>query len=181
MTAKYEHYIARCRDGHPDDYHHLLQRYHPVLMAHLVGQLGNREQAEEVVQETFVRAYFALAKLQKRRSFFAWLMGICNRVVHEQQRRQRRERQVLQTRAQEAGPPSRTSHDFGLEHTIARLPDFYRELILLRYYGDRSCQEIADQLDMPLGTITKTLSRAYARLRELLEERPRVPDCEVSQ
>ena len=103
MAVNDEHYIARCLDGHPDDYHHLVQRYHPVLMAHMVGQLGNREQAEETVQETFVRGYFALAKLKKRTSFFAWLMGICNRVMQEQLRRQRRERQALQDLAEEPG------------------------------------------------------------------------------
>ncbi|HCO93484.1 MAG TPA: RNA polymerase subunit sigma, partial [Phycisphaerales bacterium] len=52
----------------------------------------------------------------------------------------------------------------------AELPEAYRKIILLRYYGEHSCNQIAEQLDMPLGTVTKTLSRAYAMLRESLQQ-----------
>ncbi len=69
--------------------------------------------------------------------------------------------------AQAAGP----GRDWPLAKTIAELPDSYRELILLRYYAGLSCGRIADQLDMPLGTVTKNLSRAYAMLRESLKQK----------
>ena len=52
-------------------------------------------------------------------------------------------------------------------------------MVLLRYYGSLSCAGIADQLDMPLGTVTKTLSRAYALLREAMQRRQEAN--EVSQ
>jgi DNA-directed RNA polymerase specialized sigma24 family protein len=52
---------------------------------------------------------------------------------------------------------------------VAALPEAYRTVILLRYYGGLSCSGIAAQLDMPLGTVTKTLSRAYALLRDSLQ------------
>ena len=70
--------------------------------------------------------------------------------------------------------------DYPLAKTIAKLPNFYRQLILLRYYGGQSCKEIAIQLDMPIGTITKTLSRAYAMLREMLSEQKLNADSEVN-
>jgi RNA polymerase sigma-70 factor (ECF subfamily) len=54
--------------------------------------------------------------------------------------------------------------EYPLEEAIAVLPETYREVILLRYYEGLSCQEVATRLDMPLGTVTKTLSRAYALL-----------------
>jgi DNA-directed RNA polymerase specialized sigma24 family protein len=52
---------------------------------------------------------------------------------------------------------------------VTALPEAYRTVILLRYYGGLSCSGIAGQLDMPLGTVTKMLSRAYALLRDSLQ------------
>ena len=63
--------------------------------------------------------------------------------------------------------------EYPLEEAIAALPETYRQVILLRYYEGLSCQEIATRLDLPLGTVTKTLSRAYALLRQELEARER--------
>lgn len=57
-----------------------------------------------------------------------------------------------------------------LERAIALLPEQYRDVILLRFYAGRSCKEIAAALDMRLGTVTKTLSRAYSELRKLLRK-----------
>ena len=59
--------------------------------------------------------------------------------------------------------------DLRLAEAIAALPEAYRQLILLRYFEQLSCQQIAERLRMPLGSVTKTLSRAYAALRQILE------------
>jgi RNA polymerase sigma-70 factor, ECF subfamily len=58
-----------------------------------------------------------------------------------------------------------------LEEAIAVLPESYRQVVLLRYYEGLSCQEVATRLGLPLGTVTKTLSRAYALLRQELTAR----------
>ena len=55
-----------------------------------------------------------------------------------------------------------------MTEAVTRLPDTYRQVILLRFYGGRSCAEISQNLGVPLGTITKRLSRAYTLLRERL-------------
>ena len=57
------------------------------------------------------------------------------------------------------------SPDYDLERAIAALPEPYRQVILRRYYGDLSCAQVAEGLAVPLGTVTKRLSRAYAMLR----------------
>ncbi len=180
LMSSDKYYVDRCLDGHPDDFRHLVRRYQNVLMAHLVGQLGNMNEAEEVAQETLVRCYFGLSKLKKRGSFFPWLLGISNRVAKEQHRNRQRRRETLSGLA-EKKPQRPVQYDYPLARTIGQLPDFYRELILLRYYGDHSCREIAKQLGMPLGTITKTLSRAYAVLREKLSKPAGTVECEVQK
>jgi len=170
MTETDQYYVERCLDGHPDDFRHLVRRYQPVLLAHLAGKTGRRDRAEEAAQETFVRAYFKMDKLKKPESFFPWLLGIADNVAKEQQRAEmvRRKRESVRAFCEEAPEPE-LSQDYALEAAIAALPEAYREVILLRYYGGLSCSGIAEQLDTPLGTVTKTLSRAYALLRDTLQ------------
>jgi RNA polymerase sigma-70 factor (ECF subfamily) len=171
MTETDKYYVGRCLDGHPDDFRHLVRRYQPVLLAHLAGKLGNRDRAEEAAQETLVRAYFKMDKLRKPESFFAWLLGMADLVAKEQQRKEliRRRRESIRELADEAPQPE-LSQDYAIEAAVAGLPEAYRTVILLRYYGGLSCNGIAEQLDVPLGTVTKTLSRAYALLRESLAQ-----------
>jgi len=169
MMENDRYYVQRCLDGHPDDFRHLVRRYQPVLLAHLAGKLGSRDRAEEAAQETLVRAYFKMDTLRKPESFFAWLLGIADLVAKEQHRNEmiRRQRESVRARA-EGAPEPELSQDFSLEAAVATLPEAYRTVILLRYYGGLSCAGIAAQLDMPLGTVTKTLSRAYGLLRDSL-------------
>jgi RNA polymerase sigma-70 factor, ECF subfamily len=170
MTESDRHYIERCLDGHPDDYRYLVERYKSMLIASLTGRLGNRDWGEEAAQETLVRAYFNMAKLKKPDSFIAWLLGIANRVAKEHRRRKKdllRNEDV--SSVLELAAPAEPKTDLELQRAIAALPDAYREVILLRFYGERSCNQIADQLDISLTTVTKRLSRAYVLLRESLQ------------
>lgn len=171
MTETDRYYIGRCLDGHPDDYRHLVRRYQAVLLAHLTGKLASKDRAEEAAQETLVRVYFNLDKLRKPESFFSWLLAIADRVAKEHQRKDqiRRQREAIRSFSQDVPDPE-LSQDYALESAIGVLPDDYKKVILLRYYGNHSCNQIAQQLDIPLGTITKTLSRAYAMLRQSLQQ-----------
>jgi len=174
MSENDKYYVERCLDGHPDDFRYLVRRYQAALLANLAGKLGDKDRAEEATQETLVRAYFNMGKLKKPDAFFSWLLGIADLVAKEQRRREQlqRRRQIVRSFAEEA-PPTELSQDYALETAIAELPEAYRKIILLRYYGGHSCNRIAEQLDMPLGTVTKTLSRAYAMLRDALRQQER--------
>ncbi len=164
-------YVVSSRNGCPDHFRLLVQRYQRPLFAYLSSRLGNHLEAEEAAQESFVRAFMSLKKLRKPESFYAWLMGIAGRVLKEQFRaaaRRQRDRAVAETlQAEDSG----TVLEYPLEEAIAVLPESYRQVILLRYYEGLSCQEVATRLGIPLGTVTKTLSRAYALLRQELKAR----------
>ena len=182
MSETDKYYIERCLDGHPDDYRYIVRRYQAVLLAHLAGKLGSRDKAEEAAQESLVRAYFNMNKLKRPGSFFSWLLGIADRVAKEHQRKEmlHQQREVIRSFSQEAAGPE-LSQDYGLEAAIAELPESYRRVVLLRYYGGSSCSQVAEQLDMPLGTVTKTLSRAYAMLRESLQQQSETEIYEVQK
>jgi RNA polymerase sigma-70 factor (ECF subfamily) len=171
-TASFEtdqNYVRECLNGHPDQYRHLAHRYERVLLSHLLPRCRDRSEAEEATQETLVRAYFWLPNLKKPAAFFSWLLGIADRVALEQQRAQARDRKVAAAAVEKSrGDNSDREGDAVLDEAFESLPDEYRRLILLRYYADLPCKEIAQQLEMPLGTVTKMLSRAYLMLREKL-------------
>lgn len=161
--------IEQCLNGHPDRYRLLVNRYQTPLLSYLAGRLGDLEQSEEAAQETLVRAYFSLKKLRKPESFFSWLLGIAGRVALEHHR-SRTKRAPGPPDREGRAPEREASSDCGLEEAVARLPDRYREVVLLRYYGGLSCSQLADQLGVALGTVTKRLSRAYALLRESVQK-----------
>ncbi len=160
--------IELCLAGQPETFRHLVTRYQGPLTSFLAGRLGNREQAEEVAQETFVRAYCNLAKMKKPESFLAWLMGIALRALERGA-----EASVSAPAGCEGvgGRAARTGAapaDCTLERVVSDLPEPHRQIVLLRYFGGRTCAEVASHMQMPLGTVTKYLSRAYVMLRDSL-------------
>ena len=180
MDLTDKEYVERCRDGHPEDFGRLVYRYQKPLFSYLAVRVGNAPQAEEAAQEAFVRAFLSLKKLRKPESFYSWLLGIEGRVAKEQFRsklHRQQEGEVAETMMISAAD---RDEDYPLEEAIAALPENHRQVILLRYYEGLSCQEIATRLAMPLGTVTKTLSRAYLLLRQELQTRERV-DQTVNQ
>ncbi|MCL2640028.1 MAG: RNA polymerase sigma factor [Phycisphaerales bacterium] len=166
--------IASCLSGEKgaaEAYRTLVERYQKPLMALIRGKGTGQESADEILQETFVRGYVNLARLGKHDAFFPWLVGIATRVAQEMLRNEARQRDIarqslwVNPRMSDSNGPM---PDLELEKAVAELAEPYREVVLLRYYGSLSCSEVADRLDMPLGSVTKTLSRAYGMLREQL-------------
>ena len=171
MDLTDKEYVEHCRDGHPEDFGLLVARYQKPLFSYLASRVGDGGQAEEAAQESFVRAFLSLKKLRKPESFYSWLLGIASRVAKEQFRsvaRRERDREAAETMLNNASDRSET---YPLEEAIAALPESHRRVILLRYYERLSCQEVATRLGVPLGTVTKRLSRAYALLRQELAAR----------
>ena len=162
-------YIKRCLDGHPDDFRHLVRRYKGPLLGHLAGLLQRSDLAEEALQEVFVRCYFGLSTLQNQSSFFPWMLGVANRVAKEMFRIEQKQKQTAIKLAQMPNR-SNSERDWPLAKTIAKLDDFYQQLILLRYYGGHSCKDVSAILNVPLGTVTKSLSRAYSQLRDMMRQ-----------
>jgi RNA polymerase sigma-70 factor (ECF subfamily) len=182
MSLSDEQCVRACLNDHPEAFRHLVERYQCPLTQHLHGQLGDPNAATEAAQEAFVRAYFALRQLRKPEAFFPWLVGIADRVVKETRRAVKRRREVncqpIES-AEPAGQPVAPA-EIAVSEAVARLSDVYREVVLLRYYGGCSCAEIAGSLGIPLGTVTKRLSRAYALLRAILPAQSQVQENEVS-
>ena len=172
MAQSDQELVGLCRDGHPEIFRNLVTRYETSLLRHLTGRLGNRHNASEATQETFVRAYFSLERLRNTASFSAWLFGIADRVALEMRRSDQKFATAVldDVAAEESGENAETGQtvDATLFQTVQELPDTYRNVVLLRFYGGQSCEDIAENLSIPLGTVTSRLSRAYVLLRQKL-------------
>ncbi len=178
MCSTDDECVRLCLNGHPEKFRHLVLRYEVPLLKHLVGRLGNEVDAAEAAQETMVRAYFNLHALKKTESFYAWLLGIANLVAMESHRKnQRRVKSIdgaidIETVADKTDARDDQSYfpDQELAQAVSELPDLYKQVVLLRYYGDQSCADISRSLNVSLGTVTSQLSRAYSLLRKSLRK-----------
>jgi len=139
-------------------FRHLVLRYEVPLLKHLTGRLGNEVEAAEAAQETMVRAYCNLRGLKKATSFYAWLLGIANRVALESYRNNQRHVKSIDIEA--VSDKAETSYgqsyrsDQALAQTVGKLPEVYQQVILLRFYGDQSSAEISRSLNVSVGTVT---------------------------
>jgi RNA polymerase sigma-70 factor (ECF subfamily) len=136
----------------------------------------NPHDAEDLVQETFLRAYRGFAGFAPGTNIRAWLHTILQRVRTDAFRRTMR--QPRTTELPDEGPPVPPPQDAlaqggeDIERALAELPEPFRTAVVLRDVEDLSYQEIADVLRVPIGTVMSRLHRGRAWLRERLEPKP---------
>jgi RNA polymerase sigma-70 factor (ECF subfamily) len=141
----------------------------------------NHAEAEDLVQETYVRAIPAMGRLRAGSNTKGWLFTILRNIWFNQLRKWRNGPQTIEIDvgdgvANSIVERSKDSHDLYVSKleaeqvraAIQELPVDFREIILLREYEDLSYQEIANVLDCPVGTVMSRLGRARAKLRVLL-------------
>jgi RNA polymerase sigma-70 factor, ECF subfamily len=160
------------------------------LFGYAMAFTRNRTDAEDLVQETYVRAIRGKDSLREGSNVKSWLFTILRHIYLNQLRKQRTSPTLLEIDAHEntadiavegskdplAHYMSKTECEWVVE-AIQQLPTEFREIVLLREYEDLSYQEIAGILGCPVGTVMSRLARARARLRTLLSAQQKiVPD-----
>jgi RNA polymerase sigma-70 factor (ECF subfamily) len=149
----------------------------------------DRTEAEDLVQETCVRAIKAIESLQPGSNAKSWLFTILRNIWLNQMRQRRAapkmvELDVDESTAETAVEPSKDPHALYVSkverelvrEAIQQLSEELREIIVLREYGELSYQEIASVLGCPAGTVMSRLGRARSKLRSLLSDSLRSPD-----
>jgi len=152
----------------------LVERYRDTAFAYAYAHLRARDEAEDVVQEAFVRAYTGIRHIQSARSWAPWLMRIVRNLCRDTVRRQRsRPATVLD----DTWPDDRPTPEMLLmmderghemRQAIEALPEKLRVPLMMHYVSRRSYREIALALDVPESTIVGRLSMALQRLRRRL-------------
>lgn len=163
----------------------LSSEYIDALYSYAMVLTRNHAEAEDLVQETYVRAIPAVGRLRPDSNIKAWLFRILRNIWINQLRKRRSDPQTVSTGLENGCVenlvnPGRDAYQIyeskltvqRVRAAIEELPLEFREVILLREFEELSYQEIANLLECPTGTVMSRLARARSRLRVLLSPTP---------
>jgi RNA polymerase sigma-70 factor (ECF subfamily) len=184
-----EDLVARSRGGDLDSFNQLILRWERPIYALAYRVIGREEDARDVCQETFLRAFRALPGFKGQAKFSSWLYRIALNLCRDWIRKQRRAPTV---QFAEGVDPAEMASDQGpvesiedlvarrelsavVEEAMALLPEEQRTAIVLKEYHGMTFQEIADLQGCPLSTVKTRLYQGLSVLRRHLEKNGRVP------
>jgi RNA polymerase sigma-70 factor (ECF subfamily) len=181
--------VALAREGREAAYRELIRRYERPVFALIYRMVRDRETAEDLAQETFIKVLNAIGTYRPEFKFSSWVFKIANNTAIDHLRRKE-----LDTLSLEGSPHATTPEgveatalqvgsgeespletvealELGgeIERAIAQLRPEYRSCILLRHVEGRAYEEIAEMLDLPLGTVKTYIHRARHELRLALQ------------
>ena len=174
--------------GREAAYRELIRRYERPIFALLFRMVRDRELAEDLSQETFVKALNAIESYRPEFKFSSWIFKIANNAAIDHLRRRELDTlsldgsphaetpEAMQATALQIGARQESPLDAveakelggAIEAAIGRLRPEYRSCILLRHVEGRAYEEIAEILDLPLGTVKTYIHRARNELRQAL-------------
>ncbi len=163
--------VARVLAGRTNDFEILVQRHLPMAQAVAYAQLGQRPDAEDVVQEGFVKAYTGLDGLQQPERFRSWLATIVRNLAMTVLRKEARDAKASPALAQTETPHPAAEIERRdllsvLEGEINQLDEPYREVLLMHYFSGMKVREVADALDISKEVAAKRLQRGRHALSE---------------
>jgi RNA polymerase sigma-70 factor (ECF subfamily) len=167
--------VRRSLEGDAEAYGELVQTHQRVLYNVALRMTGNREDAQDVTQIAFIKAYQKLASFDRSRKFFSWVYRILwNETLNLVQRRPRHEPLDEETPAGQPSPEleSEERQESVLIHeAIQELPADYRQVILLRHFAQLSYQEMSRVIELPEKTVKSRLFTARRLLGTILERK----------
>jgi len=179
--------ILRSKKGELDAFGELVERHQSLVINFCYRMLGNREDAEDIAQETFLRAFAAIRSFQPRAKFSTWLLTITrNLTLNLLRNRRRRGRSVSSTcwfeeerqtvtllPTEEPGPDKvllQKERAGWVHRALQELSDTHRDIVILRDFEGMSYDEISKIMRCRRGTVKSRLFRAREQLREKLLE-----------
>ncbi|MCI0425153.1 MAG: sigma-70 family RNA polymerase sigma factor [Actinobacteria bacterium] len=161
--------LERFRQGDETAVKAVYERYAGPVFAVALGILGDRELAADATQQTFIKAWKAASTYDPQREFSPWIYAIARRTAIDIYRAETRSRTHGETDVAVVSPGLETAWEvFEVRLALERLPDNEREVLRLNHLEGLSHAEIAERLDIPLGTVKSRSHRAHRRLLELL-------------
>ncbi len=175
--------ITECLEGRPAAFGELVHRYQNRLYNTVLRMIGNSEDAQDVVQEAFLHAYQSLASFKGDSLFFTWIYRIAINTAISLKRKQKSmisidghpdSGQLIDPL--DSSESSRPGHalemaeeEQSLRNALARLSPEHRTVLVLKDIEGHKYEEMAELLEVPIGTIRSRLHRARLELRELLQ------------
>ncbi len=171
--------IERAKNGDRAAFGQLVNSHRQGVVNVIYRMCGDAHLAEDTAQEAFLRAWQKLPDYQPKAPFRHWVYRIATNAALDELRRHRNtldvdEVQIAEDRPGLEAAAITTTRARQVQQAVLALPDSSRSVLILREYEELSYQEIADTLDIPIGTVMSRLSYARNKLRQslagLLEE-----------
>jgi RNA polymerase sigma factor (sigma-70 family) len=186
--------VGRAKDGDQKAYAELMQRYKDSIYFMALKMVNNKDDAMDLTVETFGKAFENIEKYKPDYAFSTWLFRIATNNCIDFIRKKRINMVSINSMVDDEGDerpleiksdtlnPEESSikkqQSEQLKTIVEKLPQRYRTLIVLRYFEEQSYEEIAQQLDLPLGTVKAQLFRARDLLQNVLNKRKKFPGSE---
>ena len=181
--------VALAKEGSEEAYRELIRRYERPVFSLIFRMVRNRELAEDLSQETFIKVLNAVQSYRPEFKFSSWVFKIANNAAIDHLRKRELDTlslegsphadtpELIEATALQIGERAETqlqeveNRELGgtIESAIVRLRPEYRSCILLRHVEGRTYEEIAEILNLPLGTVKTYIHRARNELRILLK------------
>lgn len=167
----------------PQAYREIVKRYQKKLFIYLYHLVGNKEETEDLLQNVFVKVYNHINSFDARRKFSSWIYRIAhNEAVNFLKKRSKKRfvswEDIVSSKdklelSRHIVSPLDTWVDGELkreaEKALDRLPEKYREVLVLRYFLDKSYEEISEILGKPVNTVGTLLNRAKKKLLKVID------------
>lgn len=181
------HIVSRAKEGDQKAYAELMQRYKDSIYFMALKMVNNKDDAMDLTVETFGKAFENLGKYKPDFAFSTWLFRIATNNCIDFIRKKRLnvvslnsltdqdgEERQFEIRSENLNPEEtsiKKQENEKLKNIVDQLPSRYRTLIILRYFEEQSYEEIAQQLDLPLGTVKAQLFRARDLLANVMNRK----------
>ena len=172
-----EHLMKKVVKGDGEALSVLMKRYSNRLYGHLFRSTRSQQDAEDLLQDTWIRVATKAKSFDPHRSFRPWVFGIASNLVRDLFRRRERQNRTLSDAAihsKLAQPEPDLEHREAeiLDH-VKELPERMRQIVLLRFFEGLSIAEVAESLGVAQGTVKSRLHTAVVRLRKTYRKSPR--------
>ncbi len=177
--------VQKAVRGREDGFEELVRRYQKPIAAYVYRIVNDYESSLDVTQEVFIKVYNSIHRYSSEYKFSTWLYRIAHNAAIDHLRRNSVNAQSLETenadgtyqiQIEATGRSPEKDREISewrteIGQVVKRLPDAYKQLILLRHANDLSYDEIAEVTNLPLGTVKNRLFRAREMMRQIMIER----------
>lgn len=169
--------VRRALDGDDTAFEYLFNRYREAIHTLFVQRLGGPNDADDLLQETFIKVYINLHRYSSEYTFGQWVYTIARNTFIDFVRRRQEDLPIDERFTAPASNAPTPEESFinlqqrtQIEHYLERLTPRYRQLIVMRFFEEYSYEEIAAKLSLPLGTVKTQIHRAREQMCRMITE-----------
>lgn len=167
--------VVLCLNGQKDMFDLLIKRYYQPVFSYIYSKVSDKHIVEDIVQETFFATFNSLARCTQPEGFSNWLFAIAR---NQTLLKLRDAKQPIRTwtklgisERDKSHIPSAVPEVDSLKEALQSLSEEQQLVLSMKYHNNMSCQEIANALQKPIGTVTSILARAYQTLKNEMKAR----------